>query len=259
MASTTLLAWLLIGGVFATTAAMAQDSAPPDPFTGYVQFMSNYIGRGLAQSVGNPSVQGELDYYSPSGFYINLDGTSINWVDQVYPGDSVSMEVDGIVGYRQAFAQDWLWKAGVLRLQFPGRYVPQSPPVDQPNTTEVFGYISWKGLSAKLNYSVTNNVATPDSRGTIYADLSATQPLVGGWSLGAHLGRRQFSGTNTTTGQSNARMDYTDYKLLVAYAFRPDLSLTLAETWTNGNPVIYTLNGYNVGGHHLALTLEKDF
>ena len=85
----------------------------PDPFAGYVQFMSNYIGRGLAQSVGNPSVQGEFDYYSPSGFYTNLDGTSINWIDQAYPGDSVSIEVDGILGYRQAFARDGLWKAGV--------------------------------------------------------------------------------------------------------------------------------------------------
>lgn len=231
----------------------------PDPFAGYVQFMSNYIGRGLAQSVGNPSVQGEFDYYSPSGFYTNLDGTSINWIDQAYPGDSVSIEVDGILGYRQAFARDGLWKAGVLRLQFPGRYVPQSPPTDQPNTTEVFGYISWKGLSARLNYSVTNAFATPDSRGSLYADLSATQPLSAGWSLGAHLGRKQSRGTNPVTGLGNARFSYTDYKLSISRAFGGNLSLTLAWTWTNANPSLYTLNGYNVGGHHFAITLEKDF
>lgn len=45
----------------------------------------------------------------------------------------------------------------------------------------------------------------------------------------------------------------------MAYAFRPDLSLMLAETWTSGNHSLYTLNGYNVAGHHFAITLEKDF
>jgi len=117
----------------------------------------------------------------------------------------------------------------------------ESPPTDQPNTTEVFGYISWKGLSARLNYTVTNAYATPDSRGSLYADLSATQPLRGGWSLGAHLGRREVRGMDTVTGEANSRLDYTDYKLSVAYAFRPDLNLTLAWTWTNANPSLYTL------------------
>jgi len=51
------IAWALFA-----PGAMAQEVAAPDPFAGYVQFMSNYIGRGLAQSVGNPSVQGEFDY-----------------------------------------------------------------------------------------------------------------------------------------------------------------------------------------------------
>jgi uncharacterized protein (TIGR02001 family) len=251
---------ILLGaaGFYAGTA-VAEDVAAPSPFAGYVMFMSNYIGRGLAQSVGNPSVQAEFDYYAPSGFYTNLDATSINWIDQVYPGDSVSLEVDGVAGYRHAFAQNWLWKAGVLRLQFPGHYVPQSPPADQPNTTEVFGYISWEGFSARLNYAVTNAFATPDSRGALYLDLSASQPLAGGWSLGGHLGRKQEPGTDPVTGQSNSRYDYTDYKLSVAYAFRQDLSLTLNETWTNANPAIYTLDGYDVGGHHLSLILEKDF
>ncbi|MHB8406080.1 MAG: TorF family putative porin [Gammaproteobacteria bacterium] len=248
------IAWVLFA-----PGAMAQEVAAPDPFAGYVQFMSNYIGRGLAQSVGNPSVQGEFDYYSPSGFYINLDGTSINWIDQVYPGDSVSIEVDGILGYRQAFARDWLWKAGVLRLQFPGRYVPQSPPAARPDTTEVFSFIGWRNLGAKLNYAVTDSFGAPDSRGSWYLDLSVTQPVGNHWILGAHLGRKQSRGTNPVTGLENARFSYTDYKLSISRAFGGNLSLTLAWTWTNANPSLYTLNGYNVGGHHFAITLERDF
>ena len=239
--------------------AAAGWTEPPDPVTGYVQFMTNYVGRGLTQSVGQPSVQGEFDYYAQNGVYTNLDGTSINWIDQIYPGDSVSIEVDGVLGYRQVFAEAWTWKAGLLRLQFPGRYVPQTPLTEEPNTTEVFGYIAWKTLSAKLNYSITDSFGTANSKGSTYLDLSASQPLDEHWALGAHLGLKRQAGRDPLSGLSHSRNDYTDYKLSLAYAFRPDISLTLAESWTNANPALYTINGYDAGGHHLWLVLEKDY
>lgn len=253
---------LLILPAFTATCglpAAAQAEQPVNPITGYVALMSNYIGRGLAQSVGQPSVQAELDYNDTgAGFYAGVDGTSINWIDQLYPGDSVSLEVDGYAGYRW-LAGDWTYKAGLLRLQFPGRYVPQTPPVAQPNATETFGFLAWRGLSAKLNYAVTDSFGTPDSRGSWYLDLSATLPLDENWRAGAHLGRRQSRGTDFATGQPNSRFSYTDYKLSVARAFGSGLSLTLIYTWTNANPALYTLNDYNVAGHHFAVTLEKDF
>jgi uncharacterized protein (TIGR02001 family) len=240
-------------------AGCAQDGAAAEPFSGYVQFMTNYVGRGLTQSVGQSSAQGEFDYYAADGIYTNLDGTSINWIDQAYPGDSVSIEVDGVIGYRHMFAQDWTYKFGVLRLQFPGRYVPQSPPAAEPNTTEVFGYLSWRGLSARLNYSVTDSFGTPDSKGSTYLDLSASQPLDERWILGGHLGLKRQTGKDPLSGVSHSRSNYTDYKLSMAYAFRSDLSVTMAETWTNANPALYTINGYDAGGHHLWLVLEKDY
>ena len=247
-----------LGGAYAA-ASPAEDLPAADPVSGYVQFMTNYVGRGLAQSVGQPAVQGEFDYYAADGLYTNLDGTSINWIDQIYPGDSASIEVDGVLGYRRMFAGDWTWKAGLLRLQYPGRYVPQTPPAEEPNTTEVFGYLAWKGLSAKLNYSLTDSFGTRDSKGSTYLDLEASQPLDRSWTLGAHLGLKRQTGKDPVSGLSHARNDYTDYKLSLAYAFRPDLSLTLAESWTNADPALYTINGYDAGGHHLWLVLEKDY
>lgn len=230
-----------------------------NPITGYVAFMSNYIGRGLAQSVGQPSVQAELDYNNTdAGFYAGVDGTSINWIDQVYPGDSVSLEVDGYGGYRW-ISGDWVFKSGLLRIQFPGRYVPQTPPAAEPNTTEAFGYVAWRGLSAKLNYTITDAFGTPDSKGSWYLDLSDSAPVGENWTLGTHLGRRQERGVDPATDTPNSLFSYTDYKLSLVRAFGSGLSLTLAYTWTNANPVLYTLNGYNVGGHHFAVTLEKDF
>lgn len=252
------LRWSLLAICVLADAPMA--AAQPAPsFTGYVAFMSNYIGRGLAQSVGQPTVQAELDYNNNgAGFYAGVDGTSINWIDQLYPGDSASVEVDGYTGYRW-LAGDWSWKAGLLRMQFPGRYVAQTPPAAEPNTTEVFGFVGWRGLSAKLNYAVTESFGTPDSRGSWYLDLSAAFPVSENWSAGAHLGRKQERGTNPATDAPNSSSSYTDYRLFTARAFGSGLNLSLSYTWTNANPALYTLNGYNVAGHHVAITLEKDF
>lgn len=168
--------------------AGAVAAAQSVPVHGYAEAMSNYVGRGLAQSVGQPSVGIELEAGRPEGFYADLDVTSINWIDQLYPGDSVSVEVDGLLGYRHGFARDWFWKAGLLRLQFPGRYVAQSPPVAEPHTTEAFAYLAWKGLSGRINYALTDAFGTPDSKGSWYLDLNAARTL-DAWTLGAHLGR----------------------------------------------------------------------
>jgi uncharacterized protein (TIGR02001 family) len=249
------LSLLCLGGC----GASAQDTAPPFAMGGYVQLMSNYVGRGLAQSVGQPSAQVELAGETRSGLYGFVDATSINWIDQLYPGDSVSMEVDAVLGYRRAFAPDGVWKVGVMRLQFPGRYVEQHPPVEEPHTTEVFLRMAWRGFTAKLNVAVTNAFGTPDSKGSWYLDLAGVQPLGQGWSAGAHVGRKETRGTNPTSGLPNSRSSYTDFKLALSYDLRSDLSLSLAETWTTADPSLYTLNGYRVGGHHLALTLQKTF
>ncbi|MGH8146002.1 MAG: TorF family putative porin [Rhodanobacteraceae bacterium] len=229
------------------------------PITGYVTVMNNYVSRGLAQSVGNPSLQLELDYNNTgAGFYTGIDATTINWVDKAYPGDRVHVELDGYAGYRW-ISGDWTFKAGLLRLQFPGHYQTQSPPVARPNTTEAYGYVGWRGLSAKLNYAVTDAFATPDSRGSWYLDLAAVLPLGQHWSVGAHLGRKQERGTDPATRLSNSRSSYTACKLLAQRVFSAGISLTLALDWTNADPALYTLDGYDVGGRHFSIVLEKDF
>lgn len=233
--------------------------APASLFSGEVQFRTNFVARGISQSQGQPSVQAEIDVNSGDGVYAGIDGNSINWIDQLHPGDSVDTEVDGWLGYRKHFGSDWTTKAGFLRIQFPGRYVPQSHPADQPNATEAFGSVAWNGLKAQLNYAVTNYVGTPDSKGTAYLSLSASHPVGGFWTLGASLGRVNYTGHDPATGKSNARFGYTDYKLSIACDLGSGISLTLAHTWTNANLNIYTLNGYAVAGHHTWVSLEKTF
>ena len=245
-------------GLAAAVGARAEDQPL---LSGNVQFMTNYVGRGLAQSLGNPSVEAEIDVNNATdgGLYGGIDANSINWIDKLYPGDDVGMEVDGWLGYRMRFATDWVWKAGLLRLQFPGNYAPQTPPVAEPNTTEAYGYISWKSYSARVNYSVTDSFGTPDTKGSLYIDLNGSQDLGHGFTFAEHLGRNQKTGHDPVIGVSHRLNDYTDYKFGLSYQFPENTSLTLAHTWTNADPDRYSLGGYFVGGHHTWLLLEKDF
>ena len=88
-------------------------------------------------------------------------------------------------------------------------------------------------------------------------DLSASPGFDNRWTLGGHLGLKRETGSDPTTGLCNCRSNYTDYEFYVSYAFQPDLSLTVAETWTNANPASYTVNGYNAGGHRLSGRCSK--
>ena len=233
--------------------------APASLFSGDLEFKSNFVARGISQSQGQPSIQAEIDVNSGDGVYGGMDGDSINWIDQLFPGDSVDTELDGWLGYRKHFGADWSAKTGFVRIQFPGHYVQQSPPAEQPNSTEVFAYIAWRGLSAQLNYAVTDYVGTADSRGTAYLSVSASQPIGEIWTLGADIGHVDHAGHNPMTGQPNSLSDYTDYKLSIACDLGSGISLTLAHTWTNADPGGYTLKGYDLAGHHTWLMLEKDF
>lgn len=253
--------FLMAACAFAASAAYADEisGAPTPLLSGDAQFRTNFVARGLSQSQGQPSLRAGIDYNSGDGMYGGIDGDSINWINELHPGDNVSLEMDGWLGYRRHFGSGWSAKAGFVRIQFPGHYVRQSPPADQPNSTEAFGSASWNGLSAQLNYAVTNYVGTPNSKGTLYLSVTASRPVGGPWTLGAALGRVAHAGRDPASGQSNSRFDYTDYKLSIACDLGSGISLTLAHTWTNADPGIYVLNGYLLSGHHSWLSLEKKF
>jgi len=239
------------------TCMMPARADEPNLFYGYAQLMNNYIGRGLSQSVGKPSWQAEVDVNPGSGLYANLSAVHIGWVNKVFPGASAQTEVDGVVGYRQLIGRDWEVKGGVLQLQFPGSYLPHTK---HPDTTEVFGYVRWKSVSARLNIDVTDSFGTPDTKGAWYLDTNASHPLNDAWVVGAHIGRKQSRGHDPVTGTSNAaQFSYTDYKAAVTRLFAHGWNLTLMHTWTTAPPAIYTIDDYFVGGHHTSLVLEKDF
>lgn len=258
--SSFLLGPVFLAALVGMTDTHAAESQPASQTTGgYVALVSNYLGRGLAQSVGEPALQAEININSGNGLYAGLFASSVNWVDQLYIGSSASVELDAWLGYRKTFAEDWTFRGGVIRLQYPGYYAPQDPPAARPDTTELFAAISWRRISAKLNYAVTDAFGTPDSRGSWYLDVSGSMPLGERWNAAAHIGRKQGRGTQAASGFRNERASYTDYKVSLTRYFDNAFSVDLAWSRTNADPELYTLNGYNVAGNHFRLALQKDF
>jgi uncharacterized protein (TIGR02001 family) len=257
--------WLVSPGVLSVAAAicayspgMAYAVSDLDRISGYAALMSNYVGRGLSQSVGQPSVQVEINYYASSGWYAGLDVTTINWVDKVYPGSRARLELDAYAGYRW-IRDDWTVKGYVMRLAFPGHYPPQTPPAQRPDTDELVAFVGWRGLSAKLNYAISDSFGTADSRGSYYLDLAAGRGFGEKWYLGVHAARKQPRGRDPLTGIENARTAYNAYKIGVARTLGRDFSVSLEQTWTTADAALYTLDGYHVAGSHFAVIVQRNF
>ncbi len=247
------------------TPAPAAPPAPPPPpsilgfaLTGSSTLGSQYIFRGLTQTDGKPTIQGELDLVHLSGFYLSTSLSNITWITDQFSSGPVSsgVEVDLFGGYKWAFAKDWALDLGAYRYFYPGDY--KSVPGYGPNTTE--GYLGLSYAWASLKYSrvlSAGNFGIADATGSTYVDLSLTIPLgESGWSVLAHGGKTTF---NTSSSAANDLLGYTDYKLGVSVALK-DWTLALAGTNADTKDAGYkNALGRNIGKDRVTFTIGKAF
>ncbi len=192
-------------------AVHAADAAPASPhtFTGNVTLASEYLYRGIAQTNGKLAIQGGFDYSHSSGFYLGTWGSNISWLSDMGPGISAPIELDIYGGYKNTFGGgDFNYDVGVLTYNYPGNY-PSG--FTKPDTTEVYGALGWKWLTAKYSYVVSSHIfgfTTPTggkTDGSGYLDLTGTFDLGGGWGATAHVGHQTIKDFGDAS--------YTDYKL----------------------------------------------
>lgn len=226
-------------------AVHAQEAV--SPFTGSVAITSDYTFRGLSQTNRKPALQGGMQFDN-SGFYVGLWGSNISWLSDCEDVSS-SVEIDIYGGYKGTFADDWSYDVGVIRYQYPGNY---PTGFTSPNTTEVYGSIGWKTLSAKVSYSLTDTFGFSDSENSDYIEVNWNQPFAGIWTLNAHVGKQTIDGLGDA--------DYTDYKLGVTVALADGFSLAAAYIDTNAGESVYT-NAYGkfLGKQTGVVTLTKAF
>jgi uncharacterized protein (TIGR02001 family) len=263
----------------AAPAAAPAPLAPPSilgfALTGSTTLGSQYIFRGLTQTDGKPTIQGELDLVHPSGFYLSTSLSNISWfTDQnlntanapvpVGSVSSASVEVDLFGGYKWGFAKDWVLDVGLYRYLYPGSY-DKLVVYKSPNTTEAYLGLSYSWASLKYSRVISGaDFGVASAEGTNYIDLSLAIPLgESGWTVLAHGGKTSFSSSN---GVDNSPLNYTDYKLGIAVALK-DWTLTLAGTNAdtkglaadNQTPLYDNAMGRNIGKSRLTFTIAKAF
>jgi uncharacterized protein (TIGR02001 family) len=285
-------------GTIMVFAQTVHADAPPSShtFTVNVSLASQYVFRGLAQTNGDPALQGGLDYSHASGLYAGIWLSSISWftdqnaniksapVSLASPGsvgapyarncgNSACLEGDFYAGIKNSFGGgDWNYDAGIIQYYYPGRF-DNVGAYCKPHTTEIYGLISYKWLSFKYSRGVSAaTFGINESRGADYLELSVTIPLGrSGFNLSAHIGRYNFPGSANAgywgaSGGNNNYFDYTDCKLGLTKEF---LGCTFGFAWTyantkdtapDGQTTAY-LNafGKNVGGHRVVLSVTKTF
>jgi len=206
----TLIASAVIGVLSIPAIAVAEEAAPAaSPFTGNMNFASEYLYRGIAQTRGKPALQGGFDYAHSSGAYVGIWGSNISWISDFGTGASASLEADIYGGYKGT-AGPIGYDVGVLTYNYPGTGKPSG--AGKPDTQELYGAVTWEFLTVKYSYSLgslfgwtKNNDGVTKTKGSGYLEVNAAFDLGNGFGVSGHVGHQSVSGL------SNA--SYTDIKI----------------------------------------------
>jgi len=250
-------------------AQAQQPPASPHTLTGNIGLFSQYIFRGLTQTNEELALQGGLDYSHESGFYAGTWGSNISWLrDFGSYSSGGSLELDIYGGYKGTIGKtDFGYDVGLLYYSYPGDVAPGFTKAD---TLEVYGALSWKWLSAKLSYALSDDVfGVPDADGTYYLDLTASYPIPNTKLTAiAHYGIQKFTGNGVTcTGGSNNDdcASYDDWKIGVSYSLPKDFTVGVFYTdtdMTSAQKTFYTPTAANtkfLGDNTFTVFIQKTF
>ena len=218
---------LTLSVVAALAAPALAAAADPSPVTGNMTIASDYRFRGISQTYLGPTIQGGIDYAHASGIYIG--NWNSNVASQVFSGGS-GIEMDFYGGWKKSFG-DFGLDVGTIYYYYPNAEFQGSAGSAKFDNWEIYIGGSWKWLSAKLNYAVSDYFglsseqsaggywtnrdtgallgSTSGSDGTWYFDLSATIPVTKELSVIAHYGKLEVN--------KYSELDYQDWKLGVTY------------------------------------------
>jgi uncharacterized protein (TIGR02001 family) len=235
-------------------SAQAPAAAPPYAFTGNVAVTSDYMFRGLTQTWGGPAVQGGGDLTMTNGFAAGFWASSIS--DKSYPG--AALEFDLYASFGTAFNDDWSWRAGIYSYVYPnGNLDDVGLPPRSFNTVEANGSLTWKWLTLKYSYALTDYFGIDteqgyqdDSKGTDYLQLDASIPLNDQWSVALHAAHTDIP-TRLVTPLANGASDpsYSDFGATLKWQF--------ATHWNVSGGVTYATNE-DFYGHTASFSNAND-
>ena len=200
-----------------------------------VGVFSDYRYRGISQTRFKPAAQAGVDF-SAGGLYLGAWASTIKWVKDA-EGDA-QVEVDLYGGYKGELIKDTLsYDVGVLQYLYPSAKTPRWNAVyKDPNTTEIYGALTYGPATLKVSYALNNLFGNYDfaankgSKGSTYVDLSASFDVGGGVLLAPHVGYQKVLHI--------ANASYTDYSLTLSKDFS-GLVPSIAIVGTDANKTFY--------------------
>ena len=263
LAATLAASALISGAAVAQTAAPAAAPAPaatpaPEPdftWAGNVGIFSQYIFRGVSQTNEKPALQGGFDLGHKSGFYAGVWGSNVSWISDSVPDASASLELDLYGGYKFALPADFTGDVGVLYYWYPGSY-PSG--MIKPNTTELYGALTWQFLTVKYSYSLGDTFGFDTSSGSDYIELNAAYDVIdkvndtiGKVTLEGHVGHQRFKGFGD--------FDYTDWKVGASTDIL-GTTVGIFVTGTDAEESLYTNRyGRNIADTQFVGYIKKTF
>jgi uncharacterized protein (TIGR02001 family) len=238
----------------AALAVMVSSLAMPQVAHADVSFnigaVSDYRYRGISQTRLRPAVQGGLDWSHGSGFYLGAWASSIQWIKDA--GGKADAEIDLYGGWKGEVTKGLTLDVGLLAYQYPGHKVAVSP-----NTTEVYGALSFGPATVKYSHSTTNLFGFANSKNSSYLDLSASFTPMEGLTLTPHLGYQKVA--------KNGDFSYTDYSLTASWEIAKGLAISGALVGTSTKSINGTKayaspkNGKDLGKGGVVLGVKYTF
>ena len=110
----------LVIGLHPTAAIGAAGDSNSLRLGGSATVTSDYLFRGISQTLGRPAIQGSLDIDHDSGFYAYVWGTNVDFFPDAETDDGARTEIDLAAGYVADIGDRWSIDTMFVRYTFPG-------------------------------------------------------------------------------------------------------------------------------------------
>ncbi len=224
-----LLTTTVLGSLFISTQAFAGASAN-------IGATTNYMWRGVTQTMDGGAAQAGLDYSADNGLYVGTWTSNVRFPGTDSAGNAVKnagTELDVYGGYKKELKSGFSYDVGAIRYNY-------APDAIAQDFTEVYGKVGYKGVGAEVDYTVDKESPVTTPKHDVYYALGYNGSLPNNWSYGVKAGRYNFDDPNTRD-YSHAQLSLTktvgkagDFTLAVD---KPSGLLTTTDTKANAAKV----------------------
>lgn len=209
-----------------------------------ITLSSDYISRGVSQTIGDPAIQGSIEYSHENEFYAGTWASNVDYYDESAPDadpiddDRASHELDFYAGYSDDITDQIGWDISLYLYTY-----PDANRDLLENNEELFLGLNYENIEMQLSRDFDNE----DS----YCGLDVPFPFISGLEASAHVGHYDINSLN---------INYDDYSIMIKKQYN-SFSISAIYTDTNMNDVECTeYSGFsNLCDGRLSILVSKDF